>query len=99
MADKPVFCCPICSTPLAYQDRVPQHLRNEHGDKQVGYTQLELAAVNTIVVTNQGEALQKFNNVENCWLITTTTGPANMSTWQLVRVGTPVYRVVGESNG
>ena len=98
MADKPpVFCCPICSTPLAYQDRVPQHLRNEHGDKQVGYTQLDLAAVKTIVVTNQGEALQKFNNMENYWR--TTTGPATMSTWQLVRVGAPVYRVVGESNG
>ena len=97
MADRPVFCCPICSTPLAYREWIPQHLRKEHGDKKVDYTQLELAAVNTIVVTNQGEALQKFNNVENCWL--TTTGSATMSTWQLVRVGAPVYRVVGESNG
>lgn len=97
MADKLVFCCPICSTPLAYRDRVPQHLRNEHGDKQVGYTQLELAAVNTIVVTNQGEALQKFNNVENCWL-TTKPWPATMSTWQLVHDGAPVYRVVGETD-
>ena len=97
MADKPIFCCPICSTPLAYRDRVPQHLRNEHGDKQVDYAQLELAAVNTIVVTNQGEALQKFNDSESCWL--TTIGPETMSTWQLVRAGAPVYRVVGESNG
>ena len=97
MADKPIFCCPICSTPLAYRERVPQHLRSQHGDKKVDYTQLELAAVNTIVVTNQGEAHQKFNDKENCWLTTTRQG--TMSTWQLVRAGAPVYRVVGEPNG
>ena len=97
MTDKPIFCCPICTTPLNYEDRILQHLRNSHGKQQMSYQLLEDAPINFLVVNKQGLIYQKASNTEQCWM--TPNSVVRLSSWTLIHGEQPLYRVAGESDG
>ena len=97
MAETPVVCCPICTKPLAYENRMQQHLLHEHGNKQMSYDLLEDAPLNFIIMNRWGRIYQKDNNTEQCWI--SPGSVAKFSTWQLIHGEQPLFRVVGESNG
>ena len=89
------IACPICGKEFRFPDQTPQHLANEHANKQADYTLLELLPIQAIVINKLGQVYQKQNRREQCWL---EAGNSNeLSTWQLVRTSTPIYMVVGET--
>ena len=97
MAELWKYCCPICAENLHFADRLQQHLKEEHGNKQLGYALLEAAPVNFLVVNKTGAVFQKTNRDELCWM--SIISNEGYSTWQLMRHNAPIFRVVGETNG
>lgn len=93
----PDLACPLCGKEIRFHDQMTPHLANEHANKQVGYTQLECLPIKAIVIDKRGEAYQKQNRKELCWLEAGNSD--DLSTWQLVHTDNPIYLVVGESIG
>ena len=92
----PEIACPICGKEIRFLDQTPQHLANEHANKQAGYTLLECLPIRAIVINKLGHVYQKQNRRELCWIEAGNSD--ELSTWQLVRINSPIYLVVGESN-
>ena len=97
MAEPWKYCCPICTEDLRFADRLQQHLKEEHGNKQQGYALLEAAPVNFLVVDKTGAVFQKTNQDELCWM--SIISNVRYSTWQLMHHKAPIFRVVGETIG
>ena len=95
MPETPVICCPICTAPMAYADRISQHLRKEHGKKQMSYALLESASTNFLIVNKWGRVYQKTGNTEHCWMAPGSVD--RFSTWQLLHGEQPLFCVVGET--
>ena len=95
MAEAERVACPVCDHPLAYRERLSDHLKVGHADRQVGYTALEAAPTFQLFISKMGKIFQKVSTVEKCFIQMGESSVATTSSWELMHLHQPIYKLSG----
>ena len=95
MAEAEKVACPVCDQPLAYRERLTDHLGLDHGNRQVGYTVLETAPIFQLFISKRGTIFQKSSHAEKCFIPMGGSNVATVSSWELMHLHQPIYKLSG----